>query len=129
MTPFLGETKVFRQLVPAVTGDCEHPIREGTVPLSPGTNPLFSATPDPSIGAGHYLAFDSSEPITGPLTVVTRYANDTEDHFHYGQYTRVKMPDRYFMEFPLYRPEAVVSVSLNAGEGASGELRYRVCAY
>jgi hypothetical protein len=73
--------------------------------------------------------FDSSEPITAPLTVVTRYANDAEDHFEYGQHLRVKMPERYFMEFPLYRPEAVESVSLNAEEGASGELRYRVCAY
>jgi hypothetical protein len=127
--PFLWDPDVYRQLVPAVVGACDTPVHQGTAPLAPGTSPVFKAGAGPAVGAGQYLVLDLTDKTPGPLTVVTRFADGTEDRFGYGQYSRIDTPERFFMEFPQYRSSPVASIAIEAGEAASGEVQYRVCAY
>ncbi|HCH66429.1 MAG TPA: hypothetical protein DFR83_26735 [Deltaproteobacteria bacterium] len=128
-TPVMGAMDTYRELVPAVHGRCASPVLQGTAPLKPGVNHLFTAPSNGPMAGGHYLALDPSDATPGPLNVVTRFADGTIDRFKLGRYARVETLGAHFLELPVHQTAAIETVQVEATDAASGTLAYQLCAY
>lgn len=129
VVPAMADPDVYRELVPAVHGRCAAPVMSGSAPLGPGDNLVFAAGAAAPPAAGHYLVLETTDGTPGPLTVVTHFADGTDDRFAFGRYSRVESRESFFLEPPRHQSAGIESVFVEATDAASGEVRYQLCAY